>query len=135
MSAQIISFCKPRVFTLEEAEELLPLIRKLTKKSLQQYLVSETRLKHLPENSEKRREVEKEMSTLLNRWSEQISRLGCHPKGIWLVDFDNGRGYYCWQYNEGHIGYFHHYHESVTNRTALEELSWTGSGSPLLQSS
>jgi len=29
---------------------------------------------------------------------EAMMRRGLEVKGLWLVDFDNGSGYYCWRY-------------------------------------
>jgi hypothetical protein len=55
----------------------------------------------------------------LNHWSEKILKLGCLPKGIWLVDFDNGEGYYCWRYGDEKIQYFHGYHEGFAGRVAI----------------
>ena len=31
---------------------------------------------------------------------------GLEVKGLWLVDFDNGSGYYCWQYPEEGLQFY-----------------------------
>ena len=36
-------------------------------------------------------------STIL-LWNQKIKKLGAIPKGLWLVDFEFGRGYYRWKY-------------------------------------
>jgi hypothetical protein len=46
-------------------------------------------------------------------------QLGCLPKGIWLVDFDNGEGYYCWRYGDDQIEYFHGYSDGFSGRIAI----------------
>jgi hypothetical protein len=45
--------------------------------------------------------------------------MGCEVKGLWLVDFDNGEGYYCWQYPESNLEYFHGYTEGFAGRSKL----------------
>ena len=37
--------------------------------------------------------------------------LGIDVKGLWLIDFDNGSGYYCWHYPEEGLQFFHTYEE------------------------
>ena len=37
---------------------------------------------------------------IVEAWAEAVRALGLEVKGLWLVDFDNGEGYYCWKYPE-----------------------------------
>ena len=69
--------------------------------------------------SEQTYQLERSIGELLNKWSEKILKLGCIPKGVWLVDFDNGRGYYCWRYGDVNSLYFHGYHEGFSGRVAI----------------
>ncbi|MBI3607499.1 MAG: DUF2203 family protein [Nitrospirae bacterium] len=46
-------------------------------------------------------------------------QLGCEVKGLWLVDFDNGEGYYCWKYPEDELEYFHEYTSGFSGRTKI----------------
>ncbi len=115
----VVQINQPKVFSLEEAESLLPIIRKVTQKSVEQFLILEEKLQHLQNEPEKWRATEQAIAEVLNRWSEKILRLGCQPKGIWLVDFDNGQGYYCWRYGDDRIHYFHGYHEGFSGRVAI----------------
>ncbi len=116
----VISITQPRRFTLQEAEELLPVIRKITQETVETFLLLEEKLSHTPENSEKWKSVENEIMLLLDRWSEKMSKLGCYPKGIWLVDFDNGEGYYCWRYGDEKIAFFHSYDEGFSGRVPIQ---------------
>ncbi len=115
----LVKILQRRQFTLTEAEGLLPIIRKITKESVEQFLLLEEKLKSFQNDAEKWKAVEQEIADLLNHWSEKILKLGCLPKGIWLVDFDNGEGYYCWRYGDEKIQYFHGYHEGFAGRTAI----------------
>ena len=48
------------------------------------------------------------------------TRLGIEVKGLWLIDFDNGSGYYCWQYPEESLQYFHGYDDGFSGRVKLQ---------------
>ncbi len=116
---EVVKILQPRKFSLEEAEGMLPLIQKITKESLDQFLILEEKLKFSQSDPEKWNAVEQEINQLLNHWSEKILKLGCLPKGIWLVDFDNGEGFYCWRYGDDKIQFFHGYHEGFSGRVAI----------------
>ncbi len=109
-----------RRFTLEETRRLLPLIERITQNAVGQFLVLEEKLKHHQNEPERWKQIEAEIGDLLNRWSHKIMHLGALPKGIWLVDFDNGQGYYCWRYGDREILYFHGYQEGFSGRVAVQ---------------
>ncbi|MFO1462779.1 MAG: DUF2203 domain-containing protein [bacterium] len=116
---EVVRIFQNQRFTLEQAEGLLPVIRKITKEAVDQFLILEEKLKHHQHEAEKWKEIEQEIAAVLNHWSEKILKLGCQPKGIWLVDFDNGEGYYCWRYGDERIQYFHGYHDGFAGRIAI----------------
>ncbi len=60
-----------------------------------------------------------ELRQVLREWTENLLTLGVEVKGLWLVDFDSGGGYYCWRYPEPALEYFHTYEEGFTGRVAL----------------
>jgi hypothetical protein len=77
------------------------------------------------------REAAEEMETLpetaqgehqrvVGQWADSVMQLGIDVKGIWLVDFDNGSGYYCWQYPEESLQYFHGYEDGFGGRVKLQ---------------
>ena len=57
-----------------------------------------------------------EQQRVVGRWAESVMGLGIDVKGIWLVDFDNGSGYYCWQWPEERLEYYHGYDEGFAGR-------------------
>ena len=57
---------------------------------------------------------------VVQRWVESVMGLGIDVKGVWLVDFDNGSGYYCWQYPEESLQYFHGYEDGFGGRVKLQ---------------
>ena len=116
---EVIKINQPTQFSLDEAKEILPAVKKITKKAVDRFLVLEEKLQHFQNDPEKWKEVEQEIAEVLNLWSNKIMRLGCLPKGIWLVDFDSGRGYYCWRYGDDNILYFHGYQDGFAGRVAI----------------
>jgi len=116
---EVVKIFQSRRFTLEEAESLLPVVRKVTKEAIDQFLLLEEKLKHFQHDAEKWKEIEQQIAAVINHWSEKILKLGCQPKGIWLVDFDNGEGYYCWRFGDDRIEYFHGYNDGFAGRIAI----------------
>ena len=55
----------------------------------------------------------------VERWASEIESLGCEVKGLWLVDWDSGDGYYCWRFPEPTVGHFHGYDEGFAGRLPL----------------
>src|SRR5262249_37407752 len=74
-------------FSYEDAAALLPEVQRLAQEAVDQ-------VDALPENAQR------DQQRVVERWAESVMGLGIDVKGVWLVDFDNGSGYYCWQYPE-----------------------------------
>ena len=49
-----------------------------------------------------------------------ISRLGIEVKGLWLIDFDSGAGYYCWRHPETGLHFFHSYEDGFRGRMPIQ---------------
>jgi hypothetical protein len=52
-------------------------------------------------------------------WTRSLQALGVEVKGLWLADFDNGAGYYCWRYPETGLEYYHSYEEGFRGRIRI----------------
>lgn len=118
----IFEINKKKIFTLNDAENLLPLIYKLTEKYSKQVRKLINQLEAFPSKQcERAIEVESMINALVEQWQNKIERLGAKPKGLWLADFDNGSGYYCWKYPETKIRFFHGYNEGFSGRKNIEE--------------
>ncbi|MGE5413201.1 MAG: DUF2203 family protein [Syntrophomonadaceae bacterium] len=94
----------PRIFTLSEARALMPRVQELTADAVERY-------GRLPAEEERREVAE--------AWAKELSAMGLETKGLWLVDFDSGAGYYCWKYPERELGHFHSYEEGFAGRLPL----------------
>jgi regulator of sirC expression with transglutaminase-like and TPR domain len=95
-----------RTFTLEEARALLPRVQERTAEAV-------ARFGQFAGDQDEARE------TVVRDWAEEMQSLGIEVKGIWLVDFDSGAGYYCWKYPEPSLNHFHGYDEGFAGRLQL----------------
>jgi hypothetical protein len=116
----IFAINKKKLFTLEEANELLPIVIKLTEESSRQVKKLINQLEAFPDKkNQKAFELEEKVNKFIELWQTKIEKLGLRPKGLWLCDFDNGGGYFCWKYPESQITFFHGYNEGFSGRKKL----------------
>ena len=118
---QIGAAGEPRLFTLAEAEGLLPLVRKITGQSAEELAPIKQRLNNMLATDPRTPAVQREYEDVIKRWVSKLERLGVVVKGLWLVDFDTGDGYLCWKYPELRIAHYHGYDEGIAGRRPLAE--------------
>lgn len=109
-------------FNIDSARQLLPLVYKITSEidSEFQILMEQITVARNQSNVERTGELEAEVQSLIGRWEGKIMKLGLEPKGIWLVDFDTGNGFYCWKYPEMDIKFWHGYDDGFSGRKPIE---------------
>lgn len=95
-----------RIFSYEQAAALLPEVARITSDAVE-------RLDQIMT------EEPAEYERVVTEWAESILDLGVEVKGLWLVDFDSGGGYYCWKHPEPALEYFHGYEEGFGGRVKL----------------
>jgi hypothetical protein len=95
-----------RIFSYEEAVAMLPEVQRLTSDAIE-------RVEQITVDSVA------EAQDVVAEWAESILDMGIEVKGLWLIDFDSGAGYYCWQHPEPALEYFHGYEEGFTGRVKL----------------
>ena len=100
-----------KVFTYDEAARLMPEVRRLTE-------AAHGQVEALAKGGGA--DAAGEVEAILTRWAHDVMRLGIDVKGRWLVDFDNGAGYYCWKYPEASLQFFHGYEEGFGGRVKLQ---------------
>ncbi|HEY6928659.1 MAG TPA: tetratricopeptide repeat protein, partial [Thermoanaerobaculia bacterium] len=98
-----------KIFTLEQAREALPQVQEMTSQAVGRYA-----------SLGAGEESEQERQGIVRDWVRSVSSLGAEIKGLWLVDFDSGAGYYCWRYPESSLEYFHGYEEGFAGRLPLQ---------------
>lgn len=110
---------EPKIFSFDEALEVFPQVKALTERAVCVTAVIEAQLLALKGPSPRRGEWEAEYAESVRQWAQAVIQLGCEVKGLWLVDFDNGEGYYCWKYPEQELEYFHDYTSGFSGRTKI----------------
>ena len=111
---------EPRRWTLEAASQLLPDVRSRTERAVRASEALFERRQELEEGTSAWEEVELEVQGVVNRWVREMEALGLEVKGLWLVDFDSGAGYYCWRWPEERLGFFHGYDEGFAGRIQIQ---------------
>ncbi len=119
---QIGSVGDPRIFSLDEARELFPLVRRITADAYEELQPVKQRLRNMMSTDPRIVQVEKSYEEIVKRWVSKMERLGLVVHGLWLVDFDTGDGYLCWKYPELKINHFHDYTEGFSDRRNLEDI-------------
>lgn len=105
----VIPIHSRRTFTKEEAESLLPIIRRITDRAAEDAKEIHEQLKFVPGDEPLHKRLHMEMDRIIRRWAIKVSQLGCEPRGIWLVDFDAGDGCFSWRIGDESLSYFHPY--------------------------
>ena len=108
-----------QIFTYEEALETYPLIRELTASAVQQVQSLYNRVQSSNELEKRREELAGAANTIIESWVAEVNSLGGEVKGLWLVDWDCGDGYYCWRYPEEALGFFHGYEDGFQGRMPI----------------
>ena len=101
-----------RAWTLDGAREMLVEVRRRT-----QFAVEAADAIQAPADSDAARA---RLDEIASRWAREMEALGVEAQGPWRVDFDNGSGYYCWQWPESELAYFHGHDEGFASRTRIQ---------------
>jgi len=117
---EIFKINQNRQFTLQQANDLLPLVYRITEEASKEVKYLMACIDALPEkNSETSHNLQNRINSLIEKWQNKLERLGMRPKGLWLADFDNGEGYFCWKFPETEIQFQHGYQDGFTGRTSI----------------
>ena len=112
---------EPRtIFSLQQARELLPQVKHLTADAVRRAETLAAQLQRLAEDDPEHVSLSAALRDVVNGWAEQVHALGLEAKGLWLVDFDNGEGYYCWSYPEPTIAHYHGYDDGFAGRMKIQ---------------
>lgn len=108
-----------RIFSYDEALSTFPVVRDLTTAAVRQVEALGADLGNREELDARREELEEARERIVRAWAQEVSSIGCEVKGVWLVDWDSGDGYYCWRFPEQAIGFFHTYDEGFAGRIPI----------------
>jgi hypothetical protein len=116
----MITINRRGVFSLDEARRILPVVRRITLEFSAKVELLIARLETLQLNqTETICALEKQVNELIQSWNDKIRKLGADPRGLWVVDFNSGEGYYCWKHPEVDILYWHSYEDGYSGRVPL----------------
>jgi hypothetical protein len=105
-----------RRWTLEAARELLPDVRTRTARAVAEAEALAEERSGLAANAPAQHELAERIEAVVARWAREMEALGLEVKGLWLVDFDSGAGYYCWQWPEERLEFYHGYDDGFAGR-------------------
>jgi hypothetical protein len=108
------------IFSLAEAHALLPQVKHLTADAVRRTETLAGQLQGLAEDYPEHHSLSASLRDVVAGWAEDVRALGLEAKGLWLVDFDNGEGYYCWSYPEPAITHYHAYDEGFAGRIRIQ---------------
>ena len=108
---------RKRIFSFDEAAELLPEVRRLTENAWERARAVGA---SLSAGEAIGSEDQEKLSQIVQAWSESLTGMGLEVKGLWLVDFDNGSGYYCWRYPEAGLQFYHSYEDGFGGRMRIQ---------------
>ncbi len=108
-----------RIFTLEQANAMLPAITALTERTRSQIEQLQNADAANEETTQER--ADQDARELLDRWAHSILALGAQPKGVFTVDFrtPDPNVLWCWAPDEPEICHRHFTWESFKDRISL----------------
>jgi hypothetical protein len=108
------------IFSLAQARELLPQLKLLTADAVIRAEAVSAELQRLSEADPAHAQLSAALREIVDNWAEGVRAMGLEAKGLWLVDFDNGEGYYCWKYPEAAIAHYHGYDDGFAGRIPIQ---------------
>lgn len=117
----VVEINRKKMFTLQQARQLLPVIYRMTEESSREVKTLLNRIEAFSDKSHPSVAlIEQEINSIIDRWQGKVGKLGAEPKGLWMADFDNGEGYYCWKFPETQINFWHGYQDGFSGRIFIE---------------
>src|SRR5215218_11131651 len=108
------------IFSLDAARALLPKVRQLTADAVLRADALADELQRVPQEDPAHAQLSAALRDIVNGWADAIRALGAEVKGLWLVHFDNGEGYYCWKYPEDTVAHYHGYEDGFAGRMSIQ---------------
>ena len=96
----IIPIFTARKFSEADVAALLPVVRRITTRAADEVDELQKRLEWVPRLEPLFERLNKQVESVIDNWAVKVIKLGCHPRGIWEVDFKADKGCYSWNYNE-----------------------------------
>ena len=109
-----------RVFTLQQANLVVPEVARVTERVQEQ--LDDIRARYDEEDPDSGRRLEAETRDILSEWQEAVLALGAEPKGMFTVDFrsPDPNVLWCWTVDEPAITHRHFTWESFKDRESIK---------------
>ncbi len=112
-----------RIFTLDEARALMPQVKATTEPvyTLAASLAEELSQAEDAKDESRAEALRERLQFLVQSWQQSMNDLEADVKGLWLVDFDSGDGYWCWAYPEEDLSHWHSYEGGFRSRMPADQ--------------
>ena len=98
---------------------MLPDVRARTEQAVDRAHGLAEELEQLSDADPRRAPMLETLDGVVTSWARDLRTMGLEVKGLWLVDFDTGDGYYCWKYPEPAVRHYHGYEEGFAGRMKI----------------
>lgn len=119
----VIQPLSPRELSLEEAEQLLALVKSLTAPAAKSLAPIQDKIQNMVPADPRLPALSADYERIVRRWQGKLARLGVTVHGLWQVGFDSGEGWWSWQYPETRLKYFQEYDQPFSARQPLNALN------------
>ena len=119
---QICNPCDARIFSLAEAQSLLPVVRKVTRPAVGDFDPARRRYRNLLDCDPRKPQLALQYEKIVRLWMTKMARFGLVARGLWAVDFDTGDGYLSWKYPELRLAFFVDSEDPNLTRRSLPEV-------------
>ena len=119
---QIGSPSDVRIFSLADAELLLPQVQKLTRHSVSDFKPVQLKYQRLLDCDPRKEQLALDYENIVYSWTANMKRLGLIVRGLWEVDFYTGDGYLSWCYPELRLAFFIELDDPAEKRRRLSDV-------------
>ena len=119
---QIGNPCDARIFSLAEAQSLLPVVRKVTRRAVGDFNPVRGRYRNLLDCDPRKPQLALQYEKIVRLWMTKMARFGLVARGLWAVEFDTGDGYLSWKYPELRLAFFVDSEDPKLTRRSLSEV-------------
>ena len=119
---QIGNPCDANIFSLAEAESLLPVVCKVTRLAVSDFDPVRERYRNLLDCDPRKPKLALQYEKIVRLWMTKMARFGLQTRGLWAVNFHTGDGYLSWKYPELHLAFFVDSEDPNLTRQSLSEV-------------
>ena len=111
-----------QIFSLAEAQLLLPMVRKITRRAVGEFNPVRFRYRNLLDCDPRKPQLALQYEKIVRLWVTKMERFGLAAPGLWMVHFDTGDGYLSWRYPELRLAFFIDSEDPNLTRQSLSEI-------------